>query len=31
MQRNTDEFGIPRADVWDVLAMAGAFIIIALI
>lgn len=27
--RNVDEFGIPRADIWDVLAMAGAFLVIA--
>lgn len=26
-----DEFGIPRADIWDVLAMVGAFLLIAFI
>ena len=31
MKRNTDEFGVPRADVWDVLAMVGAFLVIAFI
>lgn len=29
MKNGRDEFGIPYADVWDVLAMAGAFLIIA--
>lgn len=29
MKRNVDEFGIPYADIWDVLAMAGVFLVIA--
>lgn len=29
MKENVDEFGVPRADVWDVLAMAGAFLVVA--
>ena len=31
MQRNTDEFGIPYADAWDVLAFVGAFLMILFI
>ena len=28
MKERRDEFGIPYADVWDVLAMVGAFLMI---
>lgn len=27
--RDADEFGIPYADIWDVLAFVGTFLIIA--
>lgn len=31
MKENVDEFGVPRADIWDVLAVVGAFLVIAFI
>ena len=27
--KDRDEFGIPYADIWDVLAVVGAFLVIA--
>lgn len=28
-EKDTDEFGIPYADIWDVLVFVGAFLVIA--